>query len=39
MNLHRGSLEIAKRNRNAEKQEQVFLLLVFVVPALLIYVQ
>lgn len=37
MNLSKGSLAIAKRNRAAEKQEQVFLIMVFVVPALMIF--
>lgn len=37
MNLSRGSLAIAKRNRRKEKQEQAFLVMVFVVPVLMIY--
>jgi len=37
MNLSKGSLAIAKKNRSAEKQERVFLIMVFVVPALMAY--
>lgn len=37
MNLYKGSLVIAQRDRAIEKQERVFLIMVFVVPALLSY--
>lgn len=37
MNLSRSSIAMAKKDKRNEKQEQVFLVMVFVVPVLMIY--